>query len=80
MQTFSGSQLRSRREGAGLRREEVAVALGRSASAVVAWELGHDGRKHLGAAAIHGPAGELCAYSEGLWIELRDPAAMGASS
>ena len=47
---------------------------------VVAWKLGHDGRKHLGAAAIHGPAGELCAYSEGLWIELRDPAAMGASS
>jgi hypothetical protein len=45
---------------------------------VVAWLIGHDGRKHRGGAAIHGPDGELCAYSEGLWIELRDPSAMGA--
>lgn len=45
---------------------------------VVAWPLGHDGRKHRGGAAIHGADGELCAYSEGLWIELRDPATMGA--
>jgi hypothetical protein len=44
---------------------------------VVAWLLGHDGRKHRGAAAIHAPDGELCAYAEGLWIELRDPSAMG---
>lgn len=47
---------------------------------VVAWPIGHDGRKHRGGAAIHGPDGELCAYSEGLWIELRDPAGMGAVS
>jgi hypothetical protein len=47
---------------------------------VVAWLLAHEGRKHRAAAAIHGPDGELCAYSEGLWIELRDPAAMGASA
>ena len=47
---------------------------------VVAWLVGHDGRKHRGAAAIHSPDGELCAYSEGLWIELRDPSAMGARS
>jgi hypothetical protein len=47
---------------------------------VVAWPIDHDGRKHRGAAAIHGPDGELCAYSEGLWIELRDPAAMGANA
>ncbi|MFL5820380.1 MAG: hypothetical protein ACJ76S_06825 [Solirubrobacteraceae bacterium] len=45
---------------------------------VVAWPLEHDGRKHRGAAAIHAPDGELCAYSEGLWIELRDPSTMGA--
>jgi hypothetical protein len=45
---------------------------------VVSWLIGHDGRKHKGGAAIHGPDGELCAYSEGLWVELRDPAAMGA--
>jgi hypothetical protein len=45
---------------------------------VVAWEIGHDGRKHRGGAAIHGPDGELCACSEGLWIELRDPTTMGA--
>jgi hypothetical protein len=44
---------------------------------VVAWLIGHDGRKHRGGAAIHGPDGELCAYAEGLWIELRDPSTMG---
>jgi hypothetical protein len=47
---------------------------------VIAWLLGHDGRKHRGAAAIHGPDGELCAYSEGLWIELRDPSTMGVKT
>jgi len=47
---------------------------------VVAWLLGHEGRKHRGAAAIFAPDGEPCAYSEGLWIELRDPAAMAAGS
>ena len=45
---------------------------------VVAWLIGHDGRKHRGAAAIHAPAGELCAYAEGLWIELRDPSTVAA--
>jgi hypothetical protein len=45
---------------------------------VVAWLIGHDGRKHRGGAAIYGPDGVLCAYSMGLWIELRDPSAMGA--
>jgi hypothetical protein len=47
---------------------------------VMAWPGGHDGRKHRGAAAIYGPAGELCACSEGLWIELRDPSTMGAKT
>jgi hypothetical protein len=50
------------------------------AHTVVAWLLGHDGRKHRGGAAIYGPEDELCAYAEGLWIELRDPATMGARS
>ena len=45
---------------------------------VVAWPVSHDGRKHRGGAAIYAPDGELCAYAEGLWIELREPAAMGA--
>ena len=45
---------------------------------VIAWLIGHDGRKHRGGAAIYGADGTLCAYSEGLWIELRDPSAVGA--
>ena len=47
---------------------------------VIAWHVGSEGRKHRGAAAIHTPNGELCAYGEGLWIELRDPATMGAKA
>jgi hypothetical protein len=47
---------------------------------VVAWPISDDGRKHLGGSAIHAPDGRLCAYSAGLWIELRDPAAMGAKT
>jgi hypothetical protein len=47
---------------------------------VVAWLIGHDGRKHRGGVAIHAPDGQLCAYAEGLWIELRDPSAMGAKA
>jgi hypothetical protein len=45
---------------------------------VTAWLVGHDGRRHYGGAAIHDEAGRLCGVSEGLWIELRDPASMGA--
>jgi hypothetical protein len=47
---------------------------------VVAWPISDDGRKHLGGCAIHAPDGRLCAYSAGLWIELRDPATMGAQT
>lgn len=47
---------------------------------VVAWPIADDGRKHTGGTAIHAPDGTLCAYSAGLWIELRDPAAMGAKT
>jgi len=47
---------------------------------VMAWSIGDDGRKHRGGTAIYAPDGELCAYAEGLWIELRDPAAMGAKA
>jgi hypothetical protein len=47
---------------------------------VAAWPIGDDGRKHTGAAAVYAPGGTLCAYSAGLWIELRDPATMGAKT
>jgi hypothetical protein len=47
---------------------------------VVAWPISDDGRKHLGGTAIYDAAGELCAYAAGLWIELRDPASMGAKT
>ena len=50
------------------------------AHTVVAWPISDDGRKHLGGCAIHAPDGALCAYSAGLWIELRDPATMGAQT
>lgn len=45
---------------------------------VTSWLVGHDGRKHVGACAIHGPDGRLRACSDGLWIELRDPRTHGA--
>ena len=47
---------------------------------VMAWLIGHEGRKHRGGAAIHTADGELCGYSEGLWIAVRDPATVGAAS
>jgi hypothetical protein len=47
---------------------------------VVAWPISDDGRKHVGGTAIHDAEGRLCAYSAGLWIELRDPATMGAKT
>jgi len=50
------------------------------AHTVVAWPISDDGRKHMGGCAIHAPDGRLCAYSAGLWIELRDPATMGAQT
>jgi hypothetical protein len=45
---------------------------------VVAWLIGREGRKSRGGVAIYGPAGELCALAEGLWIQLRDPSSHGA--
>ncbi len=53
-------------------------ARAREPHTVVAWLIGHDGRKHRGGAAIHTADGELCGYSEGLWIALRDPSSHGA--
>jgi hypothetical protein len=50
------------------------------AHTVVSWPISDDGRKHVGGCAIHSPDGRLCAYSAGLWIELRDPATMGAKT
>jgi hypothetical protein len=47
---------------------------------VIAWPITDDGRKHVGGTAIHDADGRLCAYSAGLWIELRDPASMGAKT
>jgi hypothetical protein len=45
---------------------------------VIAWHVARDGRKAFGAAAIHAPDGTLCAVSEGLWIQVRDPSQVGA--
>lgn len=50
------------------------------AHTVLAWLIAHEARKHRGAAAIFASDGTLCAYAEGLWIELRDPASMGVAS
>lgn len=51
--------------------------LARVEHTVLAWLIGHDGRKHLGGSAIYRPDGVLCAYAEGLWIDLRDLLVMG---
>jgi len=45
---------------------------------VIAWQVAREGRKAFGAAAIHAADGTLCAVSEGLWIQVRDPSAVGA--
>jgi hypothetical protein len=46
---------------------------------VVAWPIGHEGRKRWAGSAVYTREGELCALSEGLWIALRDPATHGAN-
>jgi hypothetical protein len=38
---------------------------------VVGWPLGKDGRKWEGGAAVFTAEGELCAFSRGLWVELK---------
>jgi hypothetical protein len=45
---------------------------------VAAWPLGRDGRKHRSAGCLYDAAGTPLAVSEALWIELRDPSALGA--
>jgi hypothetical protein len=45
---------------------------------VAAWPLGRDGRKHHSAGCVYDAAGTPLAVSEALWIELRDPSALGA--
>jgi hypothetical protein len=45
---------------------------------VIAWQVAREGRKAFGAAAIHDAEGTLCAVSRGLWIQVREPAAVGA--
>ena len=39
--------------------------------AVVGWSLGGEGRKHRSATAILGPAGDVLARAEALWIRMR---------
>jgi hypothetical protein len=58
----------------------VAPAQAGKPHSVTAWRIGEEGRKRHGGAAIHAADGELCAYAEGLWIELRDPAVVGAKT
>ena len=45
---------------------------------VIAWPVARDGRKAFGGAAIHDADGTLCAISRGLWIQVREPSAVGA--
>ena len=47
---------------------------------VIAWAIDRDGRKRLGGAAITALDGTVCGVSEGLWIELRDPASHQAAT
>jgi hypothetical protein len=45
---------------------------------VAAWRTSRDGRKHGAAGCLYAADGTPLALSEALWIELRDPAALGA--
>jgi hypothetical protein len=46
---------------------------------VAAWRTGRDGRKHTAAGCLYAADGTPLAVSEALWVELRDPSAMGAA-
>jgi hypothetical protein len=48
------------------------------AHVVAAWPLARDGRKHHSAGCLYDAAGTPLAVAEALWIELRDPSALGA--
>jgi hypothetical protein len=45
---------------------------------VAGWRMERDGRKHRAAGCLYAPDGTPLAVSDALWIELRDPAALGA--
>lgn len=45
---------------------------------VLAWHVDRAARKARGRAAILSGEGEVCGVSEGLWVALRDPSALGA--
>lgn len=45
---------------------------------VAAWTTGRDGRKHHAAGCLYAADGTPLALSEALWVELRDPGALGA--
>jgi hypothetical protein len=47
---------------------------------VAAWRTGRDGRKHHAAGCLYAADGTPVAVSEALWIELRDPSALGAET
>ncbi|MGE0304232.1 MAG: hypothetical protein AB7Q27_00535 [Acidimicrobiia bacterium] len=40
---------------------------------VIGWLIGGEGRKRLVGSAIFDPAGDVCAYSEGLWLAITEP-------
>jgi hypothetical protein len=46
---------------------------------VAAWTTDRDGRKHHAAGCLYTAGGDPVAVSEALWIELRDPSALGAA-
>jgi hypothetical protein len=47
---------------------------------VAAWRTDRDGRKHHAAGCLYAADGTPLAVSEALWIELRDPSALGAAT
>jgi hypothetical protein len=48
---------------------------------VAAWQTARDGRKHHAAGCLYAAGtGEPVAVSSALWIELRDPGALGATA
>ena len=42
------------------------------------WLIANEGRKYFTGTAIHTAAGELCAYTSGTWIALKDPSILGS--
>jgi hypothetical protein len=47
---------------------------------IAAWRTAREGRKHHAAGCLYAEDGTPLAVSQALWIELRDPASMGAAT